>query len=407
MGSNMSNTNESDVRDNRSYHNHPARKIPPSTQTIDLPGQLSKSGARHDNDSHLIANIQILPTKDELLCKRVSYIPVNDPAARHFLDGPARLCDIHFRLLREDLIQLIRTEIKAIFSKVQKNIPIPKAFDHSVRTSTFSYFNVTVESARCDKMKGIVFRLRFRQPTKFQSQKKRIKYWEDIRSLERESLLCLVSDEPDLKGFLLVEEKNKKLLGTDENWSWINVTVADGNKLVQEYLLSSLSDHNSAKYSLVLVEFPRILLVVYKSVLESLQARSGEVSFPFSKYLVPTMTQRQQLTLCNNILSVNPPSYAPRSFRYDLKPLKKHRHSALGLFIHSDPTLNNTDSITKLTSLDAGQSKGLVAALTQEFALIQGVTHSIVMLMKKVHQARGKHISEFRSLKHCSITKRL
>src|SRR5271170_7198497 len=103
MGSNMSNTNESDVRDNRSYHNRPAQKIPPLTQTIDLPGQLSKSGARHDNDSHLIANIQILPTKDELLCKRVSYIPFNNPAAPHFLEGPARLCDIHFRLLREDL----------------------------------------------------------------------------------------------------------------------------------------------------------------------------------------------------------------------------------------------------------------------------------------------------------------
>jgi hypothetical protein len=37
---------------------------------IDLPGSLSSSGSRHDNDSHIISEIQILPTRGEFLSTR-------------------------------------------------------------------------------------------------------------------------------------------------------------------------------------------------------------------------------------------------------------------------------------------------------------------------------------------------
>ena len=146
-----------------------------------LPGKLSKSGPRQDNDSNIIGDIKILPTKDELLCRRAAYLPYNNPTSPHFLDGPARLFDIQFRLLREDMIQPIQTRLAAIYSRLMHNIPISNAVNINPRLdSTFSYFDVIIESACCDKMKGLMFRLRFRQRTKFPSSKKRIKYWEDI-----------------------------------------------------------------------------------------------------------------------------------------------------------------------------------------------------------------------------------
>src|SRR5437773_2195064 len=84
--------------------------------------------------------------------------------------------------------------------------------------------NIILESACLGKMKGLMFRLQFCPTAKFPLSKKRIKYWEKIRSLNRESLLFLLSDEPDLKSFLLIPEKNKTLLGKDEKYSWIDVT---------------------------------------------------------------------------------------------------------------------------------------------------------------------------------------
>jgi hypothetical protein len=351
--------------------------IPHSKGRIELPGGLSKLGPRHDNDSHLIADIQILPTKDELRCQRPPYLPLNDTTAPHFLQGPAQLFDIHFRLLREDMIQPIRTAVAAIYSQLQKNVLICRAFDHSALASTLGYFDVTIESSRFDKMEGLVFRLRFRQPTNFQSlpPKRRIKCWETIRSLNRESLLCLISDEPDMKCFLLVMEKNNKLLGKNKNWSYVDVIVPDGNESVQQYLLSFSVERNVVKYSLMLMEFPGILLTSYKSILENLQTRSHHATLPFSKYLIPTIAERQRFTSDKSIVPVARPSYTPRGVGFNLAPLKKNPNSTTPLHLSSTASLDDAKLLTRLgaaTVLDPGQCKALLAAFTQEFALIQG-----------------------------------
>lgn len=279
------------------------------------------------------------------------------------------------------MVEPIRTAVAAICSQLKKKLPISRVFENPTLASMIPYLDVVVESAGVDKMKGLVFRLRFPQPAKLQSltSKKRIESWENIRSLERESLLGLLSDEPDFKGFLLVNEKDIKLLGKDKNWSRIEVSVPNGNNSVQDFLLFSAGKYK-AKHSLMFVEFRGILFEAYQLVLQNLQFLSRRALLPFSKYLAPTMSERQLFTSDNRILPVDPPSYVPQRFSFDLAPLKTNRHSIGRLFLPSNASYEDDRLLAKVdaeTVLDAGQCKGLVAALTQEFALIQGTTSPV------------------------------
>ena len=70
------------------------------------PGELWEGGARHDNDFVDIARIQVAPTDEELLCSHAPFLPANIPNAPHPHppDSMARVMDIQFRLLREELL---------------------------------------------------------------------------------------------------------------------------------------------------------------------------------------------------------------------------------------------------------------------------------------------------------------
>lgn len=70
------------------------------------PGQHRRDGPRHDNDAADIVNIRIVPTHQELCSPLLPYLPANVPGGPHHLPGNsmARLVDIQFRLLREELM---------------------------------------------------------------------------------------------------------------------------------------------------------------------------------------------------------------------------------------------------------------------------------------------------------------
>ena len=62
---------------------------------------------RHDNDYADVKSIQIIPTKEEIVFDEVTpYLPANTYEVPHHLpaESAARLLDIQFRLLREDLM---------------------------------------------------------------------------------------------------------------------------------------------------------------------------------------------------------------------------------------------------------------------------------------------------------------
>ena len=70
------------------------------------PGNERPEGPRHDNDHVDINEINIPPTHGELTTVEPPYLPYNVPGAPHSYPSNSmqRLLDIHFRLLREELM---------------------------------------------------------------------------------------------------------------------------------------------------------------------------------------------------------------------------------------------------------------------------------------------------------------
>ena len=86
------------------------RHLPPHNSPFDDdgPGHLSGLGPRHDNDHVSIKDIRILPTTDEILSKRPSFMPRKSSQARHHLPlGQERHLDTLFRQLRHESIEPI------------------------------------------------------------------------------------------------------------------------------------------------------------------------------------------------------------------------------------------------------------------------------------------------------------
>lgn len=344
--------------------------LPERLRQEDWPGILSKSGPRHDNDFNIIDQICILPTVNELSSARPPYLPVNASDAPHFLDGPNRLFDIHFRLLREDMLGQLRPAIVAIREELKRsprgvNRPLSTRIkDPAIRV----YSSVTIISANFDKFQGVRFTLRFPQPERLRSlgSRERIRHWGEIRSLDT-GALYLVSNSTQTGCFLIVTKKDEKALGQDKEWSRVNVQLADPDaKEVLVHLFESMGTRQS-QTSFTLIEFTGILLPAYELFLKDLQKRSRNPSLPFSVLLCSQFTQN------HSAIVIPPPSYTKSTRYYDLTPL-----SISSTSLRLSPTIsprNEGDvllNLEKHTTLDAGQCKGLVAALTRELALVQG-----------------------------------
>lgn len=102
----------------RSEESHQPRRV--GAVTVDHlrlmyvgPGTEHPNGPRHDNDHIDINDISIAPTHNELTCTEPPYLPYNVPGAPHSYPSNSmqRLLDIHFRLLREELMSVIRFQL--------------------------------------------------------------------------------------------------------------------------------------------------------------------------------------------------------------------------------------------------------------------------------------------------------
>jgi hypothetical protein len=68
-------------------------------------------GGRHDNDHRNFRNIRIVPTVDELRCPTDSWLPLATGENQVIENAGIRLLDKHFRLLREDAVHTMKTNI--------------------------------------------------------------------------------------------------------------------------------------------------------------------------------------------------------------------------------------------------------------------------------------------------------
>ena len=118
----------------------------------DMPGTLSPSGPRHDNDHADIENIKIMPTAQEIRSDRAEYLPVKDPSMWH-IQGMSGLLDQQFRLLREDSVGLLRDSVRMVIEELTSLEPGSKPTKDDRGLRVYRYYNLTFSDVFYDKRK--------------------------------------------------------------------------------------------------------------------------------------------------------------------------------------------------------------------------------------------------------------
>ena len=178
------------------------RAIPPNKHLFDDdgPGNLSRYGPRHDNDHVEIKDISILPTTDEILCRRLPYMPRKDPytAHRHYC-GEERLLDTHFRHLRYENTEPIIDACYDASQRLSRLVSEPKVLDYDDRMVTarrfrYSLFrDVAFEEITFNAQKGVSLRLSFACPKGLRGSR-----LETTKHLEEGMLVALIGlDDKD------------------------------------------------------------------------------------------------------------------------------------------------------------------------------------------------------------------
>lgn len=137
----------------------------------DGPGELSIHGPRHDNDYVDIKDISILPTTDEILCRRSPYMPKKGDFVPHHLPlGQERLLDVQFRQLRYDSTEALIDSCYHASQQLVHLVSEPQVTDYDDRLTTprgckYSLFRyIAFEDIYFDEFRGVMIRLSFACP---------------------------------------------------------------------------------------------------------------------------------------------------------------------------------------------------------------------------------------------------
>jgi hypothetical protein len=349
---------------------------------VDLPGNLSGQGPRHDNDHEAISEIAILPTTDEITSERENFLPMNVVGAKHHLEGIYRVFDTQFRLLREDTTGPLRDAVRMVFNRWttlsnpvldgKKGILRKRTIQTESGTFIRMYHNVTVSEIDYSQRNGLSLLISFDQPTpvnEYSELKKRVKWWEESKEFQEGSLLAMVNEEREVT-FLLVSgrivrsnasgAKTVRDLASSQTRASITMTLADPSKRADAERMFHTVGNPSIKA--VLVDFPAMLFASFQPVLKCLQNLHLNPKLPFSKWLqIPTAEDIPEEIL--------PPRYLSKgNIILDLSCITKD-NSTLKFSHRAPPTIVQ---LREKTTLDKGQSIALLAALQRELALIQG-----------------------------------
>ncbi|KAK0433784.1 hypothetical protein EV421DRAFT_1718181 [Armillaria borealis] len=367
------------------------------TRTYDAPGALRPLGPRHDNDHCDIADIQIIPTHDELVSTALPYIPVNLPDAPHHLapNSMERHLDIQFRLLREELVAPIRASISAIqldFEAMQmpasgrgaqpvqlQNILKAKGgvyHNSGYDSSMFHIYTNAKYAPLQTERRGVTVGLIVDAPPLERARhfdpKVRNEFWEHSgsRRLSAGSLVVLVivhSRRLRVYAGSVTSSTEDIIESSEVHQSRIAIRVSFFDPDVQLGALRRdkiTVDENQFAF---LVD-NNIMFDSIRPFLEKL--RSVEpTSIPFSNYICEDN---------RGGVAVAPPKYSrnPR-FRYILDCLSRDYDREYIYQLDATNPLSIQRARLQLersSSLDPSQCEAVVDALTQEVALIQGYT---------------------------------
>jgi hypothetical protein len=343
--------------------------------TQDLPGNLSKNGARHDNDHASVTDILILPTALEITSTREEYIPTIDSTQNH-LSGLAGLLDRQFRLLREDTVGQLRDAVREEVTRLNRpdhNISTTHQGQQGVRK--LIYHNVRFSCMYADRRKGLQIIAEFDQPpqVKKKSAKQREEWWKGSKLLQADSLICFVSAHGKTI-FLTVCEPTPPSYHRKDSYLDDKIKFDNMPNLFRQpnraSVLLSLAEYKTedarwisthitpSKTRQSLVEFPGVLLPSFQPTLQALQKMSRTLDLPFAEIIAPELQTPTGV--------VKPPAYATkRGFSFNL-----NTHAGVPIALRpGDPF-----DFAKLagSTLDAAQQVAVVQALSAGLALVQG-----------------------------------
>ncbi|GBC02767.1 hypothetical protein RclHR1_04800007 [Rhizophagus clarus] len=372
----------------------------------DPPGELSKNGRRHDNDFENISEISIIPTKEEVLCDRQPFLPSSLPNTPHFLpDGMARLLDTQFRLLREDMLSVVRSGITNFISALLndwsslssknnrelKNIQEKGGkFRYDKSNDLQVYTGIQFVDIVCDKRKGFSCTIKFTPPNirSARNLEDRIEHWKKCKKLQVGNLVSLLLPNRNIiqaqsnnfgtndSSFysiyfgVVVQRDERNLAGYDRATIGINFIDSSIYPIALDEILNYDKITKKSLEKRFMLESTGVPLETYYHTLKTLQSTNPFI-LPFEKYLAPNL---DNLRNNNNDIVVDNPLYtrAP-GFQFDLSVLCKNEEQDMKLNVADSSTHDEVaKNITKYSRLDETQAKALIFALTREITLIQG-----------------------------------
>lgn len=351
----------------------PSADLPTFEVGRDMPGSLSQHGPRHDNDSIHIHEIEILPTKSEILSDRSEYLPVTDSRRWHH-PGIEGLVDRQFRLLREDTVGQLRDAVRAEVQRL-KDVVVGRVSERGekmgARIQTFE--DIKLEDLKISK-DGLQLLVSFAQPLalrrrgRFQNTSKdRQQFWETSKCLRPESLLCLVGNDGSCIFLSVFEGKKKsrelrpKQLYDDPMRAQVGLQLVVSHEVdirkITECFLTKTPKHQT------LCEFPGVLLPAFYYTLDALKAMSlAPEDIPLSDLIAPFPPRTEEI-------DIGLPDYAKATgFRFELSSLVNHE-----AHLELEPSQPfDYATLERHSSLDRAQQTAVINALTRRLALMQG-----------------------------------
>ncbi|KAF9905573.1 hypothetical protein EC991_001534 [Linnemannia zychae] len=367
--------------------------LSPSEIPFDGPGKLALQGPRHDNDHAMISNIELFPTRDEVLCREEPYLPINNrDLANHFLpNGWSRHLDDHFRLYRHDMMEPLSSGIQAFVDLLEISdrnntqdgfdpSELARQFDDNKRLNLYTnvkFFN----THNIDQYPGST-KVSFDQPKKVLglNREGREEFWTRARGrLQYGDIVCFVGcsktqPDRDLHGyrvlFALVKERDVDQLCDSESIAYTHVFFTDSASYSTVFTPQQTSSANYERW--FMIECPDSLFETYRVVLRALQTILP-ATMPFRKYIAPSDEDTAALLHSPEVSAVDRPLYTTMpGFKFDLSILMENGRTC-ELDVGDALSVDRAAAIlNEHSSLDNAQVSVLVETLQRELALISG-----------------------------------
>lgn len=333
--------------------------------------EIEVPGTRHDNDKEDISKIQIVPTENEIRSSQGEFLPSTDFTEPHFLEGPERLLDVHFRLLRHDIFAAFKETMGQLIHVVENGLNMSTwANVVSQSQGAHVYTPANLVKTTFAKKTGLEFCISFKLPDRVVKMKKkdREEWWKRSKRLSGGTLLCLVLiRDRKVHAIPLVAEKNE--FGRDGVSGLLTarpvLLTAQATRRLLTHIAQSFRDNDKN----VIVEFPSVLPATFVPILENLQRMHRQGGLSFAQWLVPTPFTPDGVPKDWEIL---PPVYArKRGFYFEMGSILDTPGQSLKYIIGQNRD-HVTQKLNAQSPLDEGQVSATMAALSQELCLIRG-----------------------------------